>query len=62
MLVISVTVGSYYNVIISWTVYYFGATLSSFGRSELPWTTCKNWWNSPGTDTSASNRYYININ
>ena len=49
MLVISVGVGIYYNVIISWTLYYFFATLQSlFGAVELPWTTCGNQWNTEG--------------
>ena len=48
MLVISVGVGVYYNVIISWTLYYFGATLQSMVGGELPWTTCGNAWNTEG--------------
>ena len=48
MLVISVSVGIYYNVIISWAVYYFSATLFSLGEDNLPWTTCDNWWNTEG--------------
>ena len=34
---------SYYNAIVSWTLFYFG---NSF-MSTLPWTTCNNTWNTP---------------
>ncbi|XP_063221399.1 sodium-dependent serotonin transporter isoform X3 [Bacillus rossius redtenbacheri] len=36
-----VYMGMYYNTIIGWAVYYL---LASF-RSELPWTSCNNSWN-----------------
>ncbi len=45
MFFISVGIGLYYNVIIAWTLYYFGATLSSLFDEHLPWTTCGNEWN-----------------
>ncbi|CAD5122053.1 DgyrCDS10504 [Dimorphilus gyrociliatus] len=35
----------YYNVIISWTLYFF---TQSF-RSPLPWSNCNNTWNNPET-------------
>ncbi|KAG8230300.1 hypothetical protein J437_LFUL008491 [Ladona fulva] len=35
--------GMYYNTIIGWAVYYL---FTSF-RSELPWTSCNNSWNTP---------------
>lgn len=33
----------YYNTIIGWAVYYLFASM----RSELPWTSCDNSWNTP---------------
>jgi len=42
MVVLSAFVGIYYNVIISYTVFYFFASLTSV----LPWVSCENWWNS----------------
>merc|ERR1712223_2078059 len=35
-------VSFYYNVIIGWSIYYFGNSLSSSG---LPWSSCNNSWN-----------------
>jgi len=46
MFFISVGIGLYYNVIIAWTLYYFGATIKSLFEDSLPWTTCGNEWNS----------------
>jgi SNF family Na+-dependent transporter len=48
MFFISVGIGLYYNVIIAWTLYYFGATIKSLFEDELPWTTCGNDWNTDG--------------
>jgi solute carrier family 6 amino acid transporter-like protein 5/7/9/14 len=41
MVIISALVCVYYNIIITWTVYYL---FKSFSR-VLPWSTCDNWWN-----------------
>uniref|UniRef100_H2YE48 Transporter n=1 Tax=Ciona savignyi TaxID=51511 RepID=H2YE48_CIOSA len=41
MVVVSVYVGIYYNVVISYTLYFL---FSSF-TSELPWARCNNQWN-----------------
>ncbi|XP_067948115.1 sodium- and chloride-dependent glycine transporter 1-like isoform X2 [Watersipora subatra] len=41
MIVVSFMVGIYYNVIISWTLYYFFASMTS----QLPWELCNEWWN-----------------
>merc|ERR1719483_1326987 len=41
--VMSFLLSTYYNVIMSWALFYF---LSSFS-SPLPWETCNNAWNSP---------------
>nr|CAD7426898.1 unnamed protein product [Timema monikensis] len=40
---IDVYMGMYYNTIIGWAVYYLFASF----RSELPWTSCDNPWNTP---------------
>jgi len=38
---IDIYMGMYYNTIIGWAVYYLFASF----RSELPWMTCNNEWN-----------------
>jgi len=41
MVVVSFLVCVYYNVIISWSLYYLFASF----QSRLPWTQCDQWWN-----------------
>lgn len=41
MLIISVLIAIYYNIIMCWTLYYLFASL----KEALPWATCKNEWN-----------------
>lgn len=41
MLTLVAISGVYYNVIVSWTLYYFG---NSF-LSPIPWSNCDNEWN-----------------
>ncbi|XP_066556629.1 sodium- and chloride-dependent glycine transporter 2 [Amia ocellicauda] len=43
MLIISVLIAIYYNIIMCWTLYYLFASL----RSPLPWASCHNAWNTP---------------
>nr|XP_006642702.2 PREDICTED: sodium- and chloride-dependent glycine transporter 2 isoform X1 [Lepisosteus oculatus] len=43
MLIISVLIAIYYNIIMCWTLYYLFASL----KNPLPWATCKNLWNTP---------------
>ncbi|XP_073971535.1 serotonin transporter [Rhodnius prolixus] len=40
---LDIYMGMYYNTIIGWAVYYLVASF----RSELPWTSCNNPWNTP---------------
>lgn len=52
---LDIYMGMYYNTIIGWAVYYLFASF----RSELPWTSCDNPWNTfnctPVMDVSANN-------
>ncbi|KAK7603556.1 hypothetical protein V9T40_003555 [Parthenolecanium corni] len=40
---LDIYMGMYYNTVIGWAVYYLFASM----RSELPWTSCYNSWNTP---------------
>ncbi|XP_030014811.1 sodium-dependent dopamine transporter isoform X1 [Sphaeramia orbicularis] len=51
VILISLYVGFYYNVIISWALFYL---FSSF-TGELPWVHCNNTWNSPNCSDWADN-------
>ncbi|KAL6114201.1 uncharacterized protein ACO6RY_05024 [Pungitius sinensis] len=46
--VISFVFSTYYNVLMSWALYYF---FNSFGAT-LPWTSCNNTWNEVGNCSS----------
>jgi len=41
--IVATYVSWYYNTIISWALYYFFSSM----RSEVPWKTCNNSWNTP---------------
>ena len=41
MVIVSGIVCVYYNIIITWTIYFFYHSL----RAVLPWSTCDNQWN-----------------
>nr|XP_019954993.1 PREDICTED: sodium- and chloride-dependent glycine transporter 2 [Paralichthys olivaceus] len=43
MLIISVLIAIYYNIIMCWTLYYLFASL----KGSLPWANCRNEWNTP---------------
>ena len=43
VILISLYIGFFYNVIIAWALHYL---FSSF-TTELPWTHCNHTWNSP---------------
>lgn len=52
VILISLYVGFFYNVIIAWALHYF---FSSF-TMELPWTHCNNSWNSAACTEARSGR------
>lgn len=61
VILISLYVGFFYNVIIAWALHYF---FSSFA-TELPWTRCNHTWNSascldmpPGNSTQGPNNTF----
>uniref|UniRef100_H2ZHX4 Transporter n=1 Tax=Ciona savignyi TaxID=51511 RepID=H2ZHX4_CIOSA len=43
MVILNILVSIYYNVIITYTLFYFFASLTP----TLPWENCDNWWNNP---------------
>ncbi|XP_044151419.1 sodium-dependent dopamine transporter [Bufo gargarizans] len=53
VILISLYVGFFYNVIIAWAIHYL---FSSF-TSELPWIHCNNSWNSPNCSETRYNNF-----
>lgn len=51
VILISLYVGFFYNVIIAWALHYL---FSSF-TAELPWTHCNNSWNSAACTDARTN-------
>jgi len=45
MVVISLLIGCYYNIIITYTLRYLFDSLSSLKTGQLPWENCENEWN-----------------
>ena len=45
---LSIYIGTYYNIILSWAFFYI---FSSF-TTNLPWASCGNWWNTDGMKIS----------
>jgi hypothetical protein len=41
MVLVSFTTAIYYNMIVAWTIFYFGLSF----QLPLPWDTCRGWWN-----------------
>ena len=41
MCCLSLYIGTYYNIILSWAFFYIFSSFSS----SLPWASCGNWWN-----------------
>ena len=46
MVSVSWLIAVYYNVIIAQVLLFLFVSIASIG-SELPWTRCDNWWNTP---------------
>ena len=44
MFIVSCFIGVYYNVVISWTLFYLGVSFNI----DVPWSECDNHWNTPG--------------
>lgn len=51
MFLLSTLVGIYYNMILAWALFYL---VSSF-TSDLPWSSCDNWWNTAACQKFDSN-------
>ncbi|XP_016886529.2 sodium-dependent dopamine transporter-like [Cynoglossus semilaevis] len=51
---ISFIMCTYYNVVITWALYYL---FSSF-QDPLPWQNCNNTWNTPNCTSHATNSSY----
>lgn len=54
---IDMYMGMYYNTVISWAVYYLFSSM----RSELPWTSCNNPWNTMNCTPVTNLSGFINV-
>lgn len=57
MVVLTGVVSLYYNVILAWTLYYFGMSFSPV----LPWSNCDNAWNTVDCYTRTGTKDNITI-
>uniref|UniRef100_A0A8C7XM29 Transporter n=1 Tax=Oryzias sinensis TaxID=183150 RepID=A0A8C7XM29_9TELE len=55
MLIISVLIAIYYNIIMCWTLYYLFASL----KGSLPWANCRNEWNTLLNVSIDANKTYL---
>lgn len=56
MVIVSGIVCVYYNIIVTWTLYYLFNSL----RQTLPWSHCDNFWNSD--NCTVTKKKHSNIN
>ncbi len=56
MVIVSGMACIYYNAVITWVIYYL---VNSF-RSELPWSRCGHWWNTPQCIDTRMSRPMVN--
>ena len=54
MIIISLIVAIYYNVIMAYSIIYVGASLRGV-RGSLPWAACSEWWGADGNCTARGN-------
>ncbi|EEC18529.1 sodium-neurotransmitter symporter, putative [Ixodes scapularis] len=48
MFMMTTLVGVYYNMILAWSMFYLLSSLTT----QLPWSSCDNWWNTNGVHLS----------
>ena len=46
MFLMSGLVSIYYNMILAWGLFYLVSSITL--DSDLPWSSCENWWNTDG--------------
>ena len=57
MVIIGLYVAIFYNVVVSYTLFYIFASL----RKEVPWATCDNYWNTENCTVDAHKMNVSNI-
>ena len=53
MVIVSGSCTIYYNIVITWTLYYLCKSMTS----TLPWANCGNWWNTQSCSTADTNAF-----